>query len=98
MMHTRRMLSLSQSNPALRTLLAERGKVLVLIALLLILVGSFPAAAQAASPITFTGDELLGKPTDDSITVNIVPDSTIEYHYQYGVSPGSYTGQTSNAT
>ncbi|MDI9549151.1 MAG: metallophosphoesterase, partial [Chloroflexota bacterium] len=98
MMHTRRMRRMPRLSPALCTLLAQRGKVILLIALLLILIGGFPVPAQAASPITFTGDELLGKPTDDSITVNIVPDSTIEYHYQYGVSSGTYTGQTSNTT
>jgi len=97
-MHTRRMRRMPRLSPALRTLLAQRGKVILLIALLLILIGGFPVPAQAASPITFTGEELLGKPTDDSITVNIVPDSTIEYHYQYGVSSGTYTGQTSNTT
>ncbi len=51
-----------------------------------------------ASTITFTGEELLGKPTNTSITINIVPASTIEYHYQYGTSSGSYTMQTSNST
>ncbi len=54
--------------------------------------------AQAATVITFTGAELLGKPTDTSITINIVPNSTIEYHYQYGTAPGVYTGQTPNVT
>ena len=51
-----------------------------------------------ASAITFAGEELLGKPTDTSITVNIVPASTIEYHYQYGTSPESYTMETPNYT
>jgi len=51
---------------------------------------------HAATPINFTGEELLGKPTDTSITINIVPATTIEYHYQYGTSSGSYTAQTSN--
>jgi hypothetical protein len=53
---------------------------------------------QAATAITFSGEELLGKPTDTSITINIVPNTTIEYHYQYGTSPGSYTMQTANWT
>lgn len=53
---------------------------------------------QAATAITFTAEELLGKPTDTSITINIVPASTIEYHYQYGTAPGEYTGQTADAT
>jgi hypothetical protein len=55
-------------------------------------------ALLQATAITFTGEELLGKPTDSSITINVVPASTMEYHYQYGTAPGSYTWQTSNAT
>lgn len=51
-----------------------------------------------ASLITFNGEELLGKPTGTSITVNIIPDAAIEYHYQYGTSQGSYGMQTSNTT
>lgn len=51
-----------------------------------------------AAEITFNGEELLGKPTDTSITVNIIPNATIEYHYQYGTSPGSYMMQTSDST
>jgi hypothetical protein len=75
----------------------------VLFTLALLLSFSLATAAQtqevqAATTITFTGEELLGKPTDSSITINIVPDSTIEYHYQYGTSSGVYTGQTPNAT
>jgi hypothetical protein len=77
--------------------------ILVTLGLVLSLIGSTMAVPAQAAPmrasvITFTGEELLGKPTDDSITINIVPASTIEYHYQYGTSPGVYTGQTSNVT
>ena len=54
--------------------------------------------AALAATISFTAEELLGRPTDTSITVNIVPDSTIEYHYQYGTSSGDYTGATANFT
>ena len=51
-----------------------------------------------ATTITFTGEELLGCPTDSSITVNIVPGSTIEYRYQYGTSSGAYSDTTSTYT
>ena len=58
-----------------------------------------PGALYAqVTPITFTGEELLGKPTNNSITVNIVPDVTIEYHYQYGTSLGGPYTDTSNFT
>jgi hypothetical protein len=69
--------------------------ILVLIALL---VGLTFTSVKAATVINFTGEELLGKPTDTSITINIVPGSTIEYYYEYGTSPGVYTTQTTLAT
>lgn len=53
---------------------------------------------QAQQTITFSGTELLGRATDTSISVNIVPDSAIQYYYQYGTSPGSYSGQTTTAS
>jgi hypothetical protein len=52
------------------------------------------SVAYAASTISFSGEELLGKPTNNSITINIVPVSTIEYYYEYGVASGVYTEQT----
>jgi hypothetical protein len=53
-------------------------------------------SVQAATEITFAAGELLSRPTDDSITISIVPDTTIEYQYQYGTSAGSYPSTTSN--
>ncbi|MCB2202437.1 InlB B-repeat-containing protein [bacterium] len=47
-------------------------------------------------PITFTGKELLGRPTDDSISIKIVPDEAITYYYEYGTTSGVYGTQTSN--
>ena len=57
-----------------------------------------PTIQVDAAVITFTGEELLGRPTDTSITVNVVPDTTIELFYEYGTSSGDYTDQTSNET
>ncbi len=68
----------------------------VIINLLLSLAGSPNLHVQAATPITFTADELLGRPEDDSITINIVPPSDIVYHYQYGLTPGANTQSTGN--
>ncbi len=72
------------------------GRWILSVVLLAFLVGGSAAHVRAATVITFKGEELLGKPTDTSITINIVPDSTIVYHYQYGTSAGSYTAQTSD--
>ncbi len=71
---------------------------LVIFSLLLSLAGAPVMHVKAAATISFTGEELLGKPEDDSITINIVPASTIEYHYQYGLTAGANTWSTSNVT
>ena len=44
--------------------------------------------------ITFIHKELLGRPTDTSVTVNMMTDSDIELFFEYGINPGSYTGKT----
>lgn len=62
------------------------------------LVGGPVTNVQAATAITFTGAELLSRPTDTSIMITIVPASTIEYYYEYGTAPGVYTAQTPPAT
>ncbi|KAA3661319.1 MAG: PKD domain-containing protein, partial [Calditrichaeota bacterium] len=38
--------------------------------------------------VTFSGNELLGNPTDKSITINIVPDSNIDVFYQFRTTQG----------
>ena len=73
---------------AFRIQLTRIGRVFMLLVFVLSLVGGSATSIQAATSITFTGEELLGKPTDTSITINIVPASTIEYHYQYGTVSG----------
>ncbi|MGA2490268.1 MAG: hypothetical protein ABSF99_08815 [Anaerolineales bacterium] len=49
----------------------------VVLIILLSLVGTPTIRSKAASTITFTAGELLGKPEDTSITINIVPASTV---------------------
>ncbi len=71
---------------------------LIILSLLLSLAGSPTMHVKAATPITFTAEELLGRPEDDSITINIVPASDIVYHYQYGLTPGANTWSTGNVT
>jgi uncharacterized repeat protein (TIGR02543 family) len=72
-------------------------QVLMVLAFIIPLVGTSITSVQADTT-TFTGGELLGKPTDSSITINIVPDSTIEYYYEYGTVSGVYTNQTPPVT
>ncbi|UCG31972.1 MAG: metallophosphoesterase, partial [Phycisphaerales bacterium] len=60
-----------------------------------------PCSAQepAAEPVlelyptvesTFVGTPLLGRPTDDSITVNAVSLVELEVYFEYGTEPGDY--------
>ncbi len=51
----------------------------------------------ASGGVTFTATELLGRPTDTSITVNVVPSSNGQVYFKYGIAPGAYTGRTSTA-
>ena len=90
--------SASRHNIALRKLTGKIGKVCLFLIVLISLVGGSTISIQAADVITFTGEELLGKPTDTSITVNIVPNEEIEYYYEFGSAPGTYTGQTTPVT
>ena len=60
----------------------------VAVALALLLCPLFLGANAQADTVTFTGAELLGTPTDTSITINIVPASAIEYLYEYGTAEG----------
>lgn len=51
-----------------------------------------PSRAQQA--VSFPGPELLGRPTDTSITVHVVANAAIDAYFQYGTEPGSYTAET----
>ncbi len=42
----------------------------------------------------FIATEILGRPTDTSITVNVVPAGAMEVYYEYGLEPGSYAFRT----
>ena len=55
---------------------------------LLLLFSSGSITPLNADTTTFAAGELLGKPTDTSITINIVPDTTIEYYYEFGTTQG----------
>ena len=48
--------------------------------------------------VTFTGTELLARPTDRSITLNVVSSSALEAYVEYGTSSGIYTNTTSTVS
>src|SRR5512136_1283804 len=54
--------------------------------------------ARAVDGVTFSATELLGRPTDSSITVNIVPSTNGQVYFEYGTATGVYTGQTNTVT
>ena len=54
-----------------------------------------PALLGVSAQVTFTATELLGSPTDTSITVNVVPSSNGQLYFEYGTTSGVYTTQTS---
>jgi hypothetical protein len=44
--------------------------------------------------LNFMSGNLLGRPTDHSVTINVVPRVALECYFEYGTSPGSYPFQT----
>ncbi|HSN95240.1 MAG TPA: metallophosphoesterase [Anaerolineaceae bacterium] len=47
------------------------------------MLGVQPQKALAQTAVTFSGQEFLARPTDTSITINVIPDSAIELFYEY---------------
>jgi hypothetical protein len=60
--------------------------------------GKEPAPAPTSANPDFIATEILGQPTDTSITANIVPAIEMEISYEYGTQPGVYTAQTATQT
>ncbi|NPV04888.1 MAG: hypothetical protein HPY67_09170 [Syntrophaceae bacterium] len=58
------------------------------------LIGLSAAPPELNAQVSFTGPELLSRPTDTSVTVNVVLNAARDVYVQYGTSPGSYTGAT----
>ncbi len=48
-----------------------------------------------ADTVRFICQELLGRPTDNSIVINFCTDADIDVYAEYGLLSGSYSGQTS---
>ena len=54
--------------------------------------GQLTPTAPNAGP--FLAQEMLGRPTDHSVTMNILPAEALEVYVEYGVAPGVYTART----
>ena len=48
--------------------------------------------------VSFPGPELLGRPTDSSVTVNVVASAAIQAYFEYGTQSGGPYTQTSPAS
>jgi len=59
---------------------------------------SAAASTQQSATTDFPGPELLARPTNSSVTVNVVAGAAIEAYFEYGVQAGNYTSKTSVAT
>lgn len=53
---------------------------------------------SGAVGVTFAATELLGRPTDTSMTINVVPSSNGQVYFEFGVVSGVYSSQTNPAT
>jgi hypothetical protein len=54
--------------------------------------------ALTEGAVTWPGQEMLGRPTDHSVTVKAIADQAVEVHFEYGPYDGDYTNSTVNAT
>ena len=78
--------------------LSDAGRIFLLLTILLSLVGGSQIGVQAASEITFPGEELLTRPTDTSIAINVIPDENVNIYYEYGTSSGGPYSATSTGS
>jgi hypothetical protein len=78
--------------------LTDVGRIFLLLTILLSLVGGSTTSVKAASEITFTGAELLTRPTATSITINVIPDENVNIYYEYGTSSGGPYSATSTGS
>ena len=60
--------------------------------------GKNPRPAPTSTTPTFIASEILGRPTDRSVTANVVPATALEIYYEYSTAPDAYTAQTSRQT
>ena len=72
------------------------GKVCRLFGYVALLAALAPFCVHAQ--VAFTGPELIGRATNDSITINVVPNAAIDAYVQYGTSSGVYANQTATVS
>jgi hypothetical protein len=60
--------------------------------------GREPLPKPTSPNLDFIASEILGRPTDISVTINVVPAVTMDIYYEYGTVSGTYTTQTDPQT
>lgn len=50
-----------------------------------------------SAQVNFTAVELLGRVTDQSISINVETDAHLDYYFEYGTETGFYTGRVPNS-
>jgi hypothetical protein len=56
--------------------------------------GKDPLDAPTSTNTDFIATEILGRPTNTSITINVVPAIAMTIYYEYGTASGTYISQT----
>jgi hypothetical protein len=59
---------------------------------------SYYSSTDISAQVNFTGPELLGRPTNNSITLNVVADAALDLYFEFGTEPGVYAVQTTSMT
>ena len=67
-------------------------KIYMVLLLLFVTMGN--KSFSVPNDVRFIATELLGRPTDRSVTVNVVSDVAVEIFFEYGAEASIYTNQT----
>ena len=63
-------------------------RVVIFLFIFLFLIGLSSAPQDLCAQVDFPGPELLCRPTDSSVTVNVVANADLEVYFEYGTTPG----------
>jgi hypothetical protein len=77
--------------------LAQVGRLVVLLALVLVLIAGSTISVSAVV-ITFQGTECITRQEATQVSITIVPNANITLYYEYGTTSGVYTNQTTQTT
>ena len=80
-------------NVGFRTILALALAVIILSTCVSPALPTIGSEVQASSEATLTAIELLGRPTDNSVTVNVLAEPDVEVYFEYGNEQGVYNGK-----